>query len=265
MYVIRFLRKHTVLLLLYFLITTLSFLGTLIWGLHDRPLPHSPLRTATSYSIKPASNGVLLHIIETLPTNIGLKAITANVTERPDNGINGGFFWQGYLLSIAVMNDHPVKGQPGDYGSGWYNTDRKRGTLVWDEKAQTFTIQVVENASELKVMDRSHYWAQGGVSMGLTNPYGWADQAISEEMPVITEKRMRSGIVYDRLNNVYLVVAPTPCTGEEFRTAVQEQVGDNGLVDGLFLDGDGSSQLKVANFLLPGDHREVYQMISLLR
>ncbi|OCT13300.1 hypothetical protein A8709_03325 [Paenibacillus pectinilyticus] len=260
----RLLRVNAAHLLIYLLIMLTSFVWTLIWGFHH-PIAHPPPLPSAEYSVKPASNGVLLHVIETSPANIGLKAITANVTDRQDNGINGGFFWQGYLLSIAVTNDLPVKGQPGDYGSGWYNTDRKRGTLVWDEKAQAFTIQVVENASELQVTDRTHYWAQGGVSMGLTNPFGWAAQAVSEEMPVINEKRMRSGIVYDRSNNVYLVVAPTPCTGEEFRTAVQEQVGDNQLVDGLFLDGDGSSQLKVANYLLPGDHREVYQMIALLK
>lgn len=250
-------------LLIYVLIMITSFIWTLILGAHDTN--QTPALPLSEYRIHQASNGVSLHSIRTLPQNIGLKAITSNVTDTHDNGINGGFFWEGYLLSIAVINDLPVKGLPGDYGSGWYNIDRKRGTLVWDEKAQTFTIQVVEDAAELKVMDRQHYWAQGGVSMGLTNPDGWAAQAISEEMPVINEKRMRSGIVYDQNNNVYLVVAPTPCTGEQFRTAVKEQVGNGQLVDGLFLDGDGSSQLKVADYLLPGDRREVYQMIALLK
>ncbi|MFD0692616.1 hypothetical protein ACFQZT_00765 [Paenibacillus sp. GCM10027628] len=249
-------------LLIYVLIMLTSFMLTVIILTRTHVSP--PIRPASEYSIKQGTNGVVLHTIRTPPDNIGLKAITANVTELQDNGINGGFFWQGYLLSIAVINDQPVKGKPGDYGSGWFNIDRKRGTLVWDEKAKTFTIQVVEAADELKVTDRAHYWAQGGVSMGLRNPDGWTSQAISEEMPVIGEKRMRSGIVYDKSNNVYLVVAPTPCTGEQFRSAVMEQVGAGKLVDGLFLDGDGSSQLKVAGNVLPGDHREVYQMITLL-
>jgi hypothetical protein len=249
-------------LLIYVLIMLTSFTLTVIFLTRTHTKP--PIRAVSEYSIKQGSNGVVLHTIRTPADNIGLKAIASNVTELQDNGINGGFFWQGYLLSIAVINDLPVKGKPGDYGSGWFNIDRKRGTLVWDEKAKTFTIQVVESAEELKVTDRTHYWAQGGVSMGLRNPDGWTNQAISEEMPVINERRMRSGIVYDKSNNVYLVVAPTPCTGEQFRTAVIEQVGGGELVDGLFLDGDGSSQLKAANNVLPGDHREVYQMISLL-
>lgn len=249
-------------LLIYVLIMLTSFTLTIIFltRMHAKP----PIRPLSVYSISQGSNGVILHTIRTPPENIGLKAINANITDLQDNGINGGFFWQGYLLSMAVINDLPVKGKPEDYGSGWFNIDRKRGTLVWDGKAKTFTIQVVEAAEQLKVTDRAHYWAQGGVSMGLHNPVGWASQALSEEMPVINEKRMRSGIVYDKSNNVYLVVAPTPCTGEQFRTAVMEQVGAGELVDGLFLDGDGSSQLKAANHVLPGDHREVYQMISLL-
>ncbi|MEC0267405.1 hypothetical protein [Paenibacillus anseongense] len=263
MYTIRLAKNKAASLLIYILIMITSFIWTIVWGTHGHVRP--PNLPISEYRVDQASNGVTLHTIRTPPQNIGLKAITGNITDLSDNGINGGFFWQGYLLSIAVINDLPVKGQPGDYGSGWFNIDRKRGTLVWDEKAQTFTIQVVENANELKVMDRNHYWAQGGVSMGLTNPDGWAAQADSEEMPVINEKRMRSGIVYDRNNNVYLVVAPTPCTGEQFRTAILEQVGSGQLVDGLFLDGDGSSQLKVADYLLPGDHREVYQMITLLK
>ncbi|NEW08321.1 hypothetical protein GK047_20165 [Paenibacillus sp. SYP-B3998] len=252
-------------LLIYVLIMLTSFTLTIILltrTQHTKP----PIRPAplSEYKISQGNNGVLLHTIRTSPANIGLKAITSNVTELQDNGINGGFFWQGNLLSIAVIDDLPVKGKPGDYGSGWFNIDRKRGTLVWDEKSKTFTIQVVTAAEELKISDRKHYWAQGGVSMGIRNPDGWASQAVSEEMPVINEKRMRSGIVYDQQNNVYLVVAPTPCTGEQFRSAVIEQIGAGQLVDGLFLDGDGSSQLKVANHVLPGDHREVFQMISLL-
>ncbi|MEC0228741.1 hypothetical protein [Paenibacillus alba] len=260
----QFAKKPAPYLLICLLIMIASFIWTLIIGIHlwVKTTPNPPY---SSYSITQASNGVTIHSIRTPPENIGLKAITSNVVDTKINGINGGFFWEGYLLSIAVINDHPVKGQQGDYGSGWFNIDRKRGTLVWDEKAQTFTIQVVENAEDLKVMDRNHYWAQGGVSMGLQNPDGWAAQAVSEEMPVIDEKRMRSGIVYDHNNNVYLIVSPTPCTGEQFRAAVLEQVGNGQLVDGLFLDGDGSSQLRVADYTLPGDHRDVFQMIALLK
>jgi hypothetical protein len=247
------------LLLIYLLIMLTSFFVTIL--LLKQPQEKSPIY---EYSVSKGTNNVVLHIIRTRPSYIGLKAIKANITDLNNNGINGGFFWQGYLLSIAVINDRPVKGNPGDYGSGWFNTDRKRGTLVWDEKAKAFSIQLVEEAKELKVSDRAHYWAQGGISMSLRNEAGWAQQAAFEEMPAINEKRMRSGIVYDTHNNVYLVVTPTPCTGEEFRSSVIEMLGGGQLMDGLFLDGDGSSQLKVAQATLPGDNREIFQMITLL-
>ncbi|UJF34618.1 hypothetical protein [Paenibacillus hexagrammi] len=251
-------RPQQIILLTFIMITSCMF--TVILATHfyqKNSLPYV-------YQTKTASNQVELHTIRTTPEHIGLKAIASNITDLDVSGINGGFFWQGYLLSIAVEGDQPVKGKPGEYGSGWFNTDRKRGTLVWDEAAQAFSVQVVEKAEELQVKDRSRYWAQGGVSMGLQNEEHWAEQAVSEEMPVIDEKRMRSGIVYDKSNQVYLVVAPTPCTGDEFRNAIKEKVGNGQLVDGLFLDGDGSSQLKLADAALPGDHREVFQMITLL-
>lgn len=262
MQLFRTVQVHAKLIMIYLLIIFASFtLTTLLMTRHQE----KPKMQSYEYQISKWSDGIILHTIKTNPQYIELKAITANVTDLGFNGINGGFFWQGYLLSIAVINDRPVKGNPGDYGSGWFNIDRKRGTLVWDGKANAFSIQVVGSANDLKVTDRANYWAQGGVSMGLTNEAGWAEQAVSEEMPVIHERRMRSGIVYDKRNHVYLVVSPTPCTGEEFRSAVKAMVGGGELVDGLFLDGDGSSQLKVADAILPGDHREVFQMISLLQ
>lgn len=210
-----------------------------------------------------ASNGVRLHVIATDPQNIGLKAIDTNVTATPDNGINGGFFWQGELLSIAVINDKPVKGVPGDYGSGWYNIDRPRGTLVWDGRTGRFSVQVTDRSEDLAVTDRSYYWAQGGVSMGLRNESGWKEQALKEEFPVMEDPRLRSGMVYDTDGKVWLLVTTTPCTGPGFRDAVKERVAPGKLVDGIFLDGDGSSQLQLKKLKLAGDQRAVFQMITL--
>jgi hypothetical protein len=260
MQLVRALTANSKMILIYLLIMLTSFTLTLM--LQNRIQVNLP---TFEYVKAKGSSGIELHFIRTTPQNIRLKAITGNVTELGNYGINGGFFWQGNLLSIAVINDLPVKGNPGDYGSGWFNTGRKRGTLVWDEMAQSLSIQVVEAADDLKVTDRAHYWAQGGISMGLSSEADWTEQAVLEKLPAINEKKMRSGIVYDKHNNVYLVVSPTPCTGQEFRNTVKELVGRGQLVDGLFLDGDGSSQLKITGADLPGDHREIYQMISLLK
>lgn len=214
-----------------------------------------------------AANGVVLYTLETTPDNVQLRTIETNVTGTPYYGINGGFFWEGALLSIAVVNDQPLKGLPGDYGSGWYNTgvqaDLKRGTLVWDEIARRFSVQVVLEAGELQVTDKQHYWAQGGVSMGLSNERTWDQSMIPEQMPAYEEAHMRTGLVYDAQQNIYMIVTPTPCTIEQFRSAIIEKLGERHLVDGIFLDGDGSSQLNSKQAHLAGDHRQVYQMLTL--
>lgn len=243
-------------------IAILSFLLTVWLGDSLRTVPDS--LTARGYRELKARNGVMLHAVTASPADIGLKAIQTNVTEDSADGINGGFFWEGQLLSIAVINDQPVKGVPGDYGSGWYNIDRPRGTLVWDGATGRLSVQVTDRAEELAVTDRSKYWAQGGVSMGLHDEERWQEQALMEEFPVMDEKRLRSAIVYDTNRRVWLLVSDGPCTGPEFRTAIKETVAPGKLDDGIFLDGDGSSQLKLGQFKLPGDMRAVYQMITLM-
>jgi hypothetical protein len=215
------------------------------------------------------SGGVELHTIQTTPDNISLRTIDTNVTATPYYGVNGGFFWQGALLSIAVVNGRPLKGEPGDYGSGWYNTGvnnhLKRGTLVWDGHAERFTVQIVSEADELVVADKRRYWAQGGVSMSLSDEAGWRREMIAQEMPGYDNGHMRTGLVYDSQNRLYMIVSPTRCTVEQFRTAIKERFGDRKLVDGIFLDGDGSSQLQVEHVRLPGDKRQVYQMLAVVK
>jgi hypothetical protein len=211
-----------------------------------------------------SSSGIALHLIQTTPEHIRLQAIADNLLHLSYPGINGGFFWEGNLLSIAVMNDIPAKGVPGEFGSGWYNASYKRGTLVWDAAEQRYSIQVVDTTQDLVIANRRNYWAQGGVSMNLGNEAVWHDQAIAEHMPAIDEEHMRSAIAYDNQNRTWLVVTPTLCTIASFRTAILETLGPEGIVDGVFLDGDGSSQLRAAHQVLPGDKREVFQLIRLV-
>ncbi|NEW08663.1 hypothetical protein GK047_21950 [Paenibacillus sp. SYP-B3998] len=220
---------------------------------------------AYTYAKYQAANGVELHTLKTKPSNIALKAIDKNVTQTGLYGINGGFFYNSDLLSIAVTNDQPAKGEANDYGTGWYNTDVARGTLIWDEALRAMYIQVVKHAGELQVTDRHHYWAQGGVSMKLGDPVGWEAQMIAEEMPAYDENRLRSATAYDSLGNVWLIVTPTPCTIEQFRSAILQKIVPGQLVDGIFLDGDGSSQLKSREDKLKGDGREVYQILQVVK
>ncbi|SDC53021.1 Predicted protein [Paenibacillus sp. UNCCL117] len=225
-------------------------------------LEHEPSYRYETYR---ASDGTLLHTMRTSPDRIHLLPIATNVTETKEYGINGGFFWNGDLLSIAVADDRPLKGEPHDYGSGWSNIDMPKGTLVWDKLAGRFSVQIVEAANQLRVSDRKQYWAQGGVSMSLPLGDQWRKQASAEDMPLMDERRRRSGAVYDKEGVVWLVVSDKAVTAAQFRQAILETVNPGKLEDGIFLDGDGSSQMRTEEVRLQGDRRAVYQMIAVIR
>ncbi|MCQ6557711.1 hypothetical protein [Paenibacillus mendelii] len=234
----------------------------LIIRLQDGNRPVGP--SAYSYLNFESSHGVKLHVIRTSPSNVTLEAITDNVADTPYFGVNGGFFYEGALLSMAVVNDVPVKGNRNAYGSGGQNAKYARGTLVWDEALGSFSLQVVQHTDEIIVTDRSRYWAQGGVSMLPANDAAWEMQTAAEQLPAPGERRLRTGAVYDAEQTLYLIVSETKATAGEFRAAVLELGGKGQWVDGIFLDGDGSSQMRCAEAILHGDHREVFQMIRLL-
>lgn len=99
-----------------------------------------------SYGMGTGRNGVILHWIKTSPKNIILKSINATIPGMAAYGLNGGFFYKGDILSIAVNNDLPVKGRRGDYGVGWYHEGNyHRGTLVWDNQTRQFSVPFVKN------------------------------------------------------------------------------------------------------------------------
>jgi hypothetical protein len=211
-----------------------------------------------------ADNGISLHIVRTEPENIHLQFIDNNVSATDIVGVNGGFFWEKQLLSIAVHNDQPVIGTRGALGTGWFNAKYARGTLVYDANADKFSVQVANDAGQLIVTDRSQYWAQGGISMNLRDDDGWRVQAELEAIPVPYDQRLRSAMSYDEAGRVYLIVTDVKCTAADFRQAILAY-GDgekHRLIDGIFLDGDGSSQLSTREAKLTGDGRPVLQMIG---
>ncbi|MFF2482538.1 hypothetical protein [Paenibacillus sp. NPDC058071] len=218
-----------------------------------------------AYEQKTAKNGMQLHILRTKPSNVTLAAVRNNVTLTDSYGINGGFFYNEALVSIAVVNGYPVGGAIGEYGSGGENIKYARGTLVWDGAKDRLSVQVASQSSELKVADRSRFWAQGGISMSLGDEDGWEEQASTENAPFPNDERLRSAAVYDESGMLYLVVSVTNGTLAAFRDAIVEEVGEGQLVDGVFLDGDGSSQLNSAEAKLTGDNRPVVQMIKIVK
>ncbi|QYR23208.1 hypothetical protein KZ483_09965 [Paenibacillus sp. sptzw28] len=217
------------------------------------------------YKTKTASNGFELHVLKSKPSNITLELVRRNVTQTGYYGINGGFFSGESLLSIATVNGFPVAGPKGQYGVGDENVKYPRGTLLWDGALDKLSVQIVSRSAELKVKDPNRFWAQGGISMSIGRDDAWELQAKLENAPFSDDKRLRSALVYDNKGMLYLVVSATKGTLAEFRAALLETVGDGQLADGIFVDGDGSSQLQAAEASLPGDNRPVVQMIRIVK
>ncbi|MCL6604350.1 MAG: hypothetical protein K6T94_15915 [Paenibacillus sp.] len=204
---------------------------------------------------------VKLHMMSLTPDHVTLRAAGTPLRQVKAYGINGGFFYGEDLLSIAIMNDVPVSGDKNAYGSGWFNAKYPRGTLVWDGSSQRFSVQVVSSGDDLEVSDRSQYFAQGGISMNLQNEDQWLTSVTQEHLPFADEQRMRSGMVYDNTGKLWLIVTPSRCTAAEFRTAILESIPGEGL-EGIFLDGDGSSQMNASEVVIIGDQRMIVQMIA---
>ncbi|EPY07408.1 hypothetical protein PAALTS15_09795 [Paenibacillus alvei TS-15] len=219
-----------------------------------------------TYSKCTSSNGVVLHALKCSPNDVQLRSCRTNLCNQQMTAINGGFFdfASGALLSISVQNDKPVKGSRGGYGSGWHNAKYARGTLVWDAAARRYSVQVVKSADELQVADRNRYWAQGGISMSLQNESGWERIAHLQNMPNMSGKVYRTGLVYGSGMSMWMVVTNTPCTAEQFRSAIKQKIGSGTLTDGIFLDGSGSSQLRHGSASLQGDGRTVYSIVSIM-
>ncbi|MEF2965555.1 hypothetical protein V3851_06895 [Paenibacillus sp. M1] len=235
----------------------LCIFGMLAWG-SGYLLP----RNYTFHHIAPpAGGGVELYALAVKPEHIELRAADRPLRDYRVYGLNGGFFYQSSVLSIAVNNDMPVKGRAGEYGSGWFNAKYPRGTLVWDEAAGRFSVQVVSAADELEVTDRGRYFAQGGVSMNLGDEAGWEAAMLREHLPYPNERRLRSGLVYDDTGLLWLVATGDRCTAAEFRAAVAAGIAPGTAKEGVFLDGDGSAQLKAAEHSLYGDSRDLQQII----
>ncbi len=202
-----------------------------------------------------------LYMLAASPDDIELRADRLPLRQIPAYGINGGFFYGNDLLSIAVTNDKPVNGERGAYGSGWFNAKYARGTLVWDGAKHKFSVQVVSSAEEIQVADRGRYWAQGGVSLSLSDEAAWKSLSDEQHLPFADELRMRSALVYNDEGRLWLIVSPTLVTAADFRSALLESVPGSGR-EGIFLDGDGSSQMNAEERVLTGDERMVVQMLS---
>lgn len=218
-----------------------------------------------TYYSETAPGGMKLHVLQTKAAYVTLETIHNNVTLSGKVGINGGFFYGNQLLSIGVVNSLPVNKEVGSFGTGTENVKFARGTLVWDGASDSLSVQVVSHSSELKVKDHTRFWAQGGISMSLGDDANWYGQMVKENAPFPEDDSLRSAAVYDNTGALYLIVSETKGSLAVFREAIVASIGDGKLVDGIFLDGDGSSQLLSSEASLPGDSRPVVQMLRIVK
>ncbi len=209
---------------------------------------------ATNYTYDTVtSNGINLNYIKTSPNNVAPTYINPPkaMSHTGYYGINGGYFNNNFsILSIAVVNNLPVNGIAGDINGGWANQNYDRGTLVWDQTARQYSVQVVRRASELSVSDKNNYWAQGGISMCLDkNDQDWKAQMEAEHLS-LTETDRRSALVYNSGLNIWLVTTSNRCTAGAFRSAISNGIGNNTLVNGIFLDGGSSASMRCKEFYM---------------
>lgn len=241
--------------------------------------PLSSFAASYTYSTYTA-NQVTLNIIQTSPGSIQFKTLNRdkNLQQTSYVGINGGFFSAQIEKStgmykthnIAIKNGVPVIGTSNNANNGWYNSGNQ-GTIIWDAKNGKFLYRVLNTGWEVnKAVGHTNYWAQGGVSMSLGSK-NWKDVALKEKLPNPDGKVERSAMVYNG-TSVYLIVTNSDCTAETFRATIQKYFGikdgePKSNVNGIFLDGSGSSQMKAydsKNKLvnITGDGRKLVQIIT---
>ncbi|UQZ36060.1 hypothetical protein C2I18_22520 [Paenibacillus sp. PK3_47] len=257
------LQRRAVIIALAALLAAAALIGTFLLAVTDKQLKEAfdGLPHTYEYLEVTTPEQVNLHMMAVAPEDIALRAAGIPLRQVAAYGINGGFFYGEDLLSVAIVNDVPVNGTRGGYGSGWFNAKYARGTMVWNGTDGRLSVQTVSSGDELKITDRAHYWAQGGISMHLQQEELWTTAMRAEHLPYADEQRLRSGMVYDSSGKLWLIVTPTLCTAEQFRTAVLHSVPGEGR-EGIFLDGDGSSQMNAEEIVLTGDSRPVVQMIA---
>lgn len=96
-------------------------------GLQAKPIPNPPLQY--DYGTATAANGMTLHYLRTAPANVTLNVVRDNVAIAPYYGINGGFFYDNSLLSMAIVDGVPAAGDgsaSGGFGSGAENVKYAR-------------------------------------------------------------------------------------------------------------------------------------------
>ncbi|TQR46735.1 hypothetical protein [Paenibacillus popilliae] len=238
--------------------------------------PNVQAANSYTYEQKKAKDGTVLHVISTDPSNIQFKLLNGKSTLANSGyyGINGGYFTFGKkdeTLHIAVMDDKTVTGKgqwvPNSGGYNGISTGKKGGgTIVWDGKTDTLSLQDVHGMGDIKVSNRNNYWAQGGVSMTLNDDEKWKKIANDEGIAGMTQKKERTAMLFEsgsKDSKIKLIVTNNEITASAFRAAIKEKYGSG--AKAIFLDGSDSSQLKCKEATIEGNEKRNLQQIIVLK
>lgn len=100
----------------------------------------------------------------------------------------------GIWSPYQVINDYPLKpslSYGGRYNVGDDSNSLDKGTIVYDGADDIVTHQIVDQYTDIAVVKRRSYWAQGGISMTLNNDSNWQSIMQAQQLPSPTWSTLR--------------------------------------------------------------------------
>ncbi|RAU95532.1 hypothetical protein [Paenibacillus sp. YN15] len=202
----------------------------------------------SSKTVTVNGKSITLHVISAPAANVTLKTINSKVPDQSNYwGINGSFYaGNGDLLSISVVNDYPLKpsfSYGGRYNVGDNSNSLDKGNIVFDGAENNVNHQITDRYTDITVVKRGNYWAQGGISMSLNNDANWQAIMQAQQLPSPDWSTQRTALAYTNHPSpvVYGIVATTGCLPGEFRAAIKAGYS---FEDAIFLDSGPSSQMR---------------------
>lgn len=220
------------------------------------------------------SNGIYLHIISTTAQDIELVNLQYGKLRTSEYyGMNGGWYnpigSTRQVISLAFSNGHNVGPASIDGDQNYVGS----GVMYWSGS----TLKVVSGVTSPSGLPiyANGTWAQGGYSMHLGNT-NWAELTLAEPAAANVFYDSRAGksamVAHMSQKRVYLVITQNAATWETFRTAIQNYMGisdmganDSTTLQGIFLDGSGSSQMKSKSngYIESSDNRALCQIVAI--
>lgn len=223
---------------------------------------------------KAYSNGIFLHIISTTAENIQLVNLQYHSLSSSEYyGINGGWFNPPgntrQVISLAYSDGHCVGPNSVDGAMNHVGA----GVMYWSGTS----LQVVSGVTTPNSLPvyAAGTWAQGGYSMHMGNT-NWASLTSAEPAASNVFNDSRAGksalVAHMSQKRVYLIITQEAVNWATFRTSIQNFMGisdmnatDSTTLQGIFLDGSGSSQMKSKSngYIESSDNRALCQIVAI--